>query len=95
MALIACRACGHQISEQAPACPFCGHPAAAQLHDGAPVTTQLTGKSLKLSIIISSILFWAGALTLIVTQGQEGGILAAVGATWYVLTRFAIWWNHG
>lgn len=30
MALIACPACGHQISSAAASCPSCGHPIAAQ-----------------------------------------------------------------
>ena len=29
MALIACPACGRQVSEAAPTCPGCGHPIAA------------------------------------------------------------------
>jgi hypothetical protein len=29
MSLIACPACGKQVSQQAPACPHCGHPIAA------------------------------------------------------------------
>lgn len=29
MALISCPACGHRVSEMAPACPGCGHPVAS------------------------------------------------------------------
>ena len=43
MALIKCRECGREISDQAPACPGCGVPTVTD----KVVTTQQTGKGWK------------------------------------------------
>lgn len=35
MAMIKCRECGREISDQAPSCPYCGAPSAKKVADDA------------------------------------------------------------
>ena len=106
MALINCKECKIEVSDQATSCPHCGAPIAAAHESkaaGAPLTTvQETSKKLKLQIVIASLLFWAGVIWLFVDHNsivRPGESIAAPlmtlgGLIWYITTRFRIWWHH-
>lgn len=71
MALIACRECGSQISDQAASCPHCGCPvkkgqAVAAVGDRL-TTVQQTSKALKIDILWGYGLMFAGILMSILT----------------------------
>ena len=100
--IVQCPDCGKSVSDQAPACPGCGCPIASSVStENNLVTVQETGKSLKLNIILSSLIFWAAAVWFIgfSLSGKQNGIIFSaiamlVGLTWYIITRFQIWWHH-
>jgi len=107
MALINCGECSREVSDKATNCPHCGAPVASAQESraaGAPLTTvQETSKKLKLQIVVASLMFWVGVIWVGVqigsppTAGEQssiGIILLAVGLTWYIVTRFRIWWHH-
>ena len=105
MALIKCPECAKSISDKAPACPGCGAPiagAAVHAEVGVNLTTiQETSKSLKLEILLSSGMFWIGALWMLITAPPDsaGAIavpvaLCVLGLAWYILTKAMIWWHH-
>ena len=106
MALINCPECNNQVSDTATACPHCGAPVGSESHaaGAALVTTQETSKKLKLHIILSLIFFWIGITGSIVvakSQSTEYPIntsfffwLLGIGITWYLYTKFKIWWHH-
>ena len=108
MALINCPECNNQVSNTAESCPHCGAPIAGAKEGqaaGAQIkTVQETSKKLKLQILISSIMFWAGVIWLIVAINgakyssdeppQVPSFLILIGIVWYITTRFRIWWHH-
>jgi uncharacterized membrane protein YvbJ len=107
MALINCGECGKEVSDKAANCPNCGAPIASAKETraaGAPLTTvQETSKKLKLQIVVSSIMFWIGSIWIMVVAQSPAIteksyntaiILLGVGITWYIITRFRIWWHH-
>ena len=107
MALIACPECTQQISNMAAACPHCGVGVASARETkaaGAPLTTiQETSKRLKLHTIGSVTVLLFGIVMLIAQfnateQGGEPsgwpGLMIFIGLTWYVVTRFRVWWHH-
>lgn len=96
MALLACSECGRQVSSKAAACPACGAPVAAPVlagkQNGVGVTTQATGKDLKVHLVLSSMAFWFGLLSGFVTP--LGFALAFIGMIWYFIARITRWWRH-
>jgi len=71
MALIACRECGSQISDQAASCPHCGCPvkegqAVAAVGDRL-TTVQQTSKALKIDILWAYGLMALGLLMAVLT----------------------------
>lgn len=107
MAMIKCGECNNEVSDKAVSCPKCGAPIASAQETraaGAPLTTtQETSKKLKLQIVVASLMFWIGFIWVGVQigspsyageQSKIGVILLAVGLTWYIFTRFRIWWHH-
>jgi hypothetical protein len=108
MSLIACPECAREVSDKAPSCPNCGSPiASAQEHRSIGVqltTVQTTSKRLKSHILIAAALFWGGILWAMSAAGAaaSGGggttmtpsLLIFAGFTWYVVTKFRIWWQH-
>lgn len=103
MALITCGECNGQVSDQAATCPHCGAPVASARETsaaGQPLTTiQQTSKKFKLQTLLSISLVLFGLLFLWAesSSGQDGtigGSLAAIGLSWYLITRIRSWWHH-
>ena len=80
MALIKCRECGREISDQAPACPGCGVPTVTD----KVVTTQQTGKGWKGLQAVGVMMIIVGMVGCMMdssptpTLGQAWGSLAPV-----------------
>jgi len=66
------------------------------------VTTQLTGKRLKLNKVIAYSLFVLGVLMILVHDGDSpdnhmlvwGCLISLYGLGHLTVTRIRIWWNH-
>lgn len=56
---------------------------------------ELTSKPLKLSLALSGLLVFAGAILLFFAGNPLGGIMLVVGLVWHTVTKVRIWWNHG
>ena len=107
MALVKCPECGREVSDQADACPQCGHPIArteGASSPGGAQTMERTSKALKKQQVYSLLLSLGGLGAAIVGGGLEPpspvtlliGILASIiGFLWYVVIRAKIWWHHG
>lgn len=94
MPLIACRECGQQISDLAPACPKCGVPALPSPQ--GVVTTQATAKNFKGQQLIGGAVLCLGVVISIVSEQKLVGAAAiGVGLIWYLVARIRAWWNHG
>lgn len=88
----------------APACPQCGAPIAGASEAkaaGASLTTiQETSKRLKLHILLSVVVFCASLIWMFAAAGvsDEDAILptfvVGFSLSWYIATRFRIWWHH-
>jgi RNA polymerase subunit RPABC4/transcription elongation factor Spt4 len=96
MPLIKCPECGKEISDQAQSCPHCGNPI-------KPVVIEQTGKKWKLAKVITWLIFWFGAVLILVGAGNGGfdnpltglGItLAFLGFIARLVVRFGSWWSH-
>lgn len=86
MPLIACPECETQISNQAAACPKCGHPVTRPDSEPQPTTTTRSGASAEafgFGIIVVG-LFLAFAV-----NGTVGGILMAGGFVVFLSGRFS------
>lgn len=108
MALIQCPECSNAVSNTASTCPHCGAPiaqaAAERVAIGTPVSTiQETSKSLKVHILLSTVLFFVGITVFFVAMnasdgasgiGAIGFLIFLVGAIWFFVTKFRIWWHH-
>ncbi|URX63252.1 zinc-ribbon domain-containing protein [Luteibacter anthropi] len=94
MALIACRDCGKDVSDAAPACPHCGRPVAATV-------IEQTSKDIKRLKIMGGVVFVLGLVMFLVggmlfPQFLEAGMFVmAGGLAIYVLASFQRWWRHG
>ena len=73
MALVTCPDCGKEISDQAPACPNCGRPAAARPAVTAPPPATKAKK--KTGCLIRSILGLIGLCVLLVIVGVIGRVV--------------------
>lgn len=107
MGLVRCPDCGGSVSTSAAVCPACGCPMGGRLnpvHSGRVVTTEATGKGLKLQHILATLTLIAGVTMLMVGVQSEpaqeetaviGGLVAMFALGWLVLIRFLRWWRHG
>ena len=69
MVLVACHACNHRVSEQAVACPSCGHPGAADRRGlvatlGRVAGTYVTANAVS-GLVLGSVMFVCTASVLI------------------------------
>jgi hypothetical protein len=96
MALIHCPECQKEISDQASACPHCGHPMKR------PTTIEATGKKWKATQLLSALLVIVGFIIFgIIITGEPGGappalglLLVFVGLIGYVARKIGAWWHH-
>lgn len=104
MALIPCPACDKQISEMAPACPGCGHPAAAldhphfftHQHSAIPVQTiEQTSKKYKFGQLVGVCLILASVISCTNRDFHSGAWLLILGMGIYIVSRMGAWWNNG
>jgi uncharacterized paraquat-inducible protein A len=88
MALINCPECKQQISDNAPTCPHCGY----SMH---AVTIEQTGKTWKLLIIMSILMFLVG-LALMPNKNNESfaWILITFGVIFFFVGKIGRWWNN-
>ncbi|HEY4145166.1 hypothetical protein [Pinirhizobacter sp.] len=87
MALIACRDCGENVSDAAPACPHCGRPVAATV-------IEQTSKDIKQLKIMGAVVFLVGVVAFVLLL-EPGLYVMAAGLAIYVLASFQRWWRHG
>lgn len=117
MGLTACPDCGGKVSKSAPACPICGRPIAGAraggylnpTPSGSVLTTERTGKSLKLQQALATLTLLIGITCLItafVGYSQEravelgktmliGAAMVGVSLPWMIVVRMKSWWRHG
>src|SRR5262245_26274420 len=62
MPLIACPACGSQVSQQAPTCPQCGHPIAAPRPTAVAGRARSWGTSAGLGLLLLVIIVIVGGI---------------------------------
>jgi len=103
MALISCPECNREVSDTAPACPGCGA-AIADSRDlrssgSRLVTTQETGKRLKMHALLSGAIFAIGVVLMVNAANAEessslGALSIVIGLGWFITTRVRIWWHH-
>lgn len=96
MALIKCPECGRAVSDQASACPGCGHPI------GGTVTIEKTDKLTKLIYLASALLAWPGFALVVWAWQFEGPSIAYLGAfpmaagiTAALYANLRDWWRNG
>ena len=71
-----------------------------ETRDTMYVTTQLTGKRLKLHSALSYLAIVIGIILILNGSAEEseamgwGATLAMFGVVWQAITRVRIWWNH-
>lgn len=69
MALIPCPACDHRVSEQALACPSCGHPGAPDRRGISATLGRVAGTYISAtafsSLVLGSVMFISAAAVLI------------------------------
>ena len=110
MALINCPECGKEVSSTAVSCPHCGTPIAgsheARAAGSALTTTQQTSKRLKLHYLGATAVFLVGVVWLFTGMSVAGenpdmeidlstpAIVTFIGLTWFLITKFRIWWHH-
>lgn len=81
MALIACPDCQTEVSDQAPACPKCGRPLAAE--------KSVVTKDLGFGGFIYALLVLAGIV--ITANGAPAGLLLVAAGGVLLLARLKIW----
>jgi hypothetical protein len=107
MALIPCPECKQSVSTSAANCPHCGCPITQRLSAaeiGTTVTTtELTAKKLKGRLLIALGIMAVGTVSCVGSASGPGepgagfalGTLAFIaGFTYWMVTRFRIWWHH-
>lgn len=93
MRLLKCVACGHEVSDQALACPSCGQPIGAR--EDTVQTIQLTKKKWKKVHIIAVLFFIAG---LFFMNGETWGLGVFFWVASFVtafVARIGAWWSTG
>ena len=104
MALIKCPECTKEISDKAPTCPGCGCPiTSAKIHEEVGVnlsTVQLTSKSLKIELILSTFFFLISVIWLFAMITNKSPfnptplVSMLLSFCWYYMTKIRIWWHH-
>lgn len=100
MSIIKCIECGHRVSSRALSCPNCGNPIQMEndVIDAPPViTTQATGKGLKLNQALAAILMIVGLVAIWDSDPIARLVAYAsmlIGLVWYVAVRVMVWWRH-
>lgn len=97
MAMIKCRECASDISDQASSCPKCGCPLVPRIQE-----IEQTGKKFKRQLLMASgltIVSMLGCMggasgnsTALTTAGMIGFL---GGILWFATVRFLMWWHHG
>lgn len=104
MALIACPACQTPVSEQAEACPKCGHPVAleqqrlqtrqavlAQAAERSRLQTILAAFLILLGAAMSSFAFMRDSIGSVeLSVGIAGAAFLSVGVLWFLHAQFGI-----
>lgn len=93
MSLINCTECGAQVSDKALSCPKCACPI-NQSNSKKVTTIQMTGKDLKIQMILAVLTCIIFFIITIVTQSTLFAVLTAVGLLWIIITKIEIWWYH-
>jgi DNA-directed RNA polymerase subunit RPC12/RpoP len=94
MALIQCRECGRDISDQATACPHCGAPRVVQ----QKVEIEATHRGLKNQMIWAVCLMLGGCVGAMTAGGQAAGfwaLLMLAGLVWWLVARMGAWYRNG
>lgn len=110
MPLIPCPDCEREISNRAPSCPHCGCPIASQAKGRAEsdrvsartVTTQGTGKGLKVLVLVGWLLMLTGIVFGGLVLGSADGsddflvplAMFVVGFVIYLVGRIRTWYEH-
>jgi len=110
MSSITCKECGKNISDPVSFCPSCGKPIVKEevsKDDGAPLSTKKTSTKFRLHTILSSLVFWIGLALFFSTVDTKNMnseyidsfpvlfiLIFTVGAIWYIVTKFRIWWDN-
>ncbi len=102
MPLVKCSDCGHEISDQAPACINCGRPIRPDPADqkGKKVVTELTSKNIKsvqavgaLLVVVGGFLFFKS------TESSAYTIYSSIsfvsGLVILLCSEISRWWHHG
>jgi DNA-directed RNA polymerase subunit RPC12/RpoP len=90
MALIQCSECRRDVSDQAPACPNCGHPVNAQ----AVTTIQRTHKKWKAYKLAGGALMLLGFLVVGAGNAGLGTLFFLLGLSAVIVGKIGTWWNH-
>ena len=94
MALIKCPTCGHDVSEQAVACPNCGQPTTTSF-DQSVQTIQLTEKKWKILHISAFLLFIVGLFFISNKTFEFGLLFLFFGFVLSIIAKFGAWWSNG
>lgn len=106
MALIECPECGHEVSDQAEACPSCAFPVGAERDpsrgkDEEVQTIEATGKSYKAQMALGVAGMILGVIILVAGATNESTGASILGATIsgtallaYLSGRASAWWEH-
>lgn len=89
MALTKCSDCGKEVSESAPACPYCGCPIKA-------TTVEQTGKMWKRIKLISLGMLILGFILIVDKETAGlGGAMIALAPIVFIAAKLGSWWYHG
>lgn len=93
MALTNCPDCGRQISDQAQACPQCGHPLKSSKN--VYITNAKKGKGKKIIgvILIFLSLTILGSKTGHTSNQGFGGLLLIIGLGFLIYGKIEHWWH--
>lgn len=101
MSIIKCSECGHDVSENATACPNCGNPLVTtrMFGDNKPLTIQKTLKKWKFMKLISWVFLVLGVISVL---SNDEGIGLGIGITGIFLgivglitATLGAWWSNG
>jgi RNA polymerase subunit RPABC4/transcription elongation factor Spt4 len=95
MALVNCRECGKQLSDQAATCPSCGAPQHPAFERAGVVTTQQTAKKYKVLQLVGVLVLLFGVIVRAGTGEYWGTAVAMLGLLLFVAGRLGAWWRHG
>ena len=100
MALTTCPDCQKQISDQAPACPYCGRPMQPGAISEKTQTIEVTGKSWKGMQLIGGLFICIGVISCIylisdpTSSDTTAVIFLVLGIILIIAGKFGAWWYH-